>query len=474
MTLAEYIDDPVPDDVRELADGWAVAGPCEQPRLPLNLPDEFWAARESLSQIREFAHCRGIGADAVLAAVLARVAAATPPSVTVTPNAKGAIPLNLAVALLGPSGSGKSEAVGAASAAIRSPLIEIDNGVPSSGEGLVEAYMGLRDERDIDDEGKSHLRKVRGQVRRSALFYADEGEEFLARAHREGASLLTTLRSMVSGADVGSHNATAERTRHLGRHSYRFALVAGFQPGKVDAILADSDGGTPQRFLWVKVTDPTIPTDPVPVVESLGWRPRPDNLADLQGDGTTPRGSLRFPADIGQRIHREAIERARGELVLDEGDSHSAVMTVKVSALLCLLENRVEITREDWELAETVVDVSRNVRIHAEHDRRRRFDDNRRRSAELEGERQAVTSQSVQAIERDRLERAAGVIGRRAHRDPNARLVVRHFADSLPSASRDLIRGERPAIAFAIDEGWLEPDEGGWKAGPITPPEATP
>ena len=74
----------------------------------LNLPAEFWDARPVLAHIRQAAHSRLLSPDAVLAAVLARVAAATPPLWKLPAVVGGTSTVSTYVALVGPPGTGKA------------------------------------------------------------------------------------------------------------------------------------------------------------------------------------------------------------------------------------------------------------------------------------------------------------------------------------------------------------------------------
>src|SRR5690606_22591602 len=102
-----------------------------------------------------------------------------------------------------------------------------------SGEGLIEQYLELTTE-EID--GKK--RQVKKRTKTAAFVTLDEGQALKEMGDRSGATLLETLRSMWSGGDVGQANATQERYRHLPAHSYRLALLAGFQPQHAHSLIA--------------------------------------------------------------------------------------------------------------------------------------------------------------------------------------------------------------------------------------------
>lgn len=75
---------------------------------PNGLDDAFWQSRPYLTHIQTAARARLVAPAALLGAVLARVAAFTPPSTCLPPLVGGNAPLSLLIALLGGSGAGKS------------------------------------------------------------------------------------------------------------------------------------------------------------------------------------------------------------------------------------------------------------------------------------------------------------------------------------------------------------------------------
>ena len=72
------------------------------------LDDDFWNSRRYLQHIRQAAHARRVAPTAVLGAVLARVAAFTPPSTCVPAYVGSDVPLSLYVALIAATGGGKT------------------------------------------------------------------------------------------------------------------------------------------------------------------------------------------------------------------------------------------------------------------------------------------------------------------------------------------------------------------------------
>lgn len=321
--------------------------PGERP-VVATLPPELWQERPVLGHIRQAAHSSIVAADAVLGAVLARLAASVPPALRLPPVVGSAAPLNLCVANIGPSGAGKTQAANVAGRLL--PITSDDvKAIPlGSGEGIVAAYLGQVDE--IDAAGKT--RKTTRQVHRGVLVLLDEGQVLAELAGRRGATLLPTIRTAWSGAELGQHNADADRRRLVPAGEYAFALLAGFQPDKGVALLDDADGGTPQRFLYLSALDPQLPADPPADPGPLAWSAPPHRAGEpMEVDPT-----------VVAEIRGHAAAKVRGEITDDPLDSHRHLLRLKVAGLLALLDHRTNLTADDWTLAGLIVDTSDGVR----------------------------------------------------------------------------------------------------------------
>lgn len=328
----------------EVLDGLPIV--AEVATTPPNLAPEWWQERPELARIRQAAHDRTVSADAVLGAVLARVAVLTPPTVRLPAVVGTAGTLDLAVALVAPSGSGKSSAVRVSGDLfpVNRPDVAV---VPlGSGEGLIESYLGFVDE--VDDQGKTV--KVKRQVRTGVLALLDEGQALAEMGGRKGSTLMPTIRSAWTGDQLGQANATEERRRCLPAGEYRFSLIAAFQTDLAVALVDDAAGGTPQRFLFVSATDDAIPDDGPGWPTDASWKP-PKRSGQLDID----------PAIAGE-IRARHLARARGEVVPDPLDAHRDLSRLKVAGLLALLAGRTDIDADDWRLAGDVLDVSDRVR----------------------------------------------------------------------------------------------------------------
>jgi hypothetical protein len=219
----------------------------------------FWDERPLLRHIFDFSRARRVSPWAVLGVELVRASTSTQPTLALPPLIAGYASLNLFVALVGISGSGKGGAERVASDAITMPIIE--RATLGSGEGIAHSYRKRKRDGTIEE------------LRSQMLFSVPEVDTLAAVAGRQGATLLPELRRAWSGESLGFAYADATRRLPMIEHSYRLGLILGVQPARARTLLDDIDGGTPQRFVWLPAIDraaPDVaPTAPPPIT----WEP---------------------------------------------------------------------------------------------------------------------------------------------------------------------------------------------------------
>jgi hypothetical protein len=303
--------------------------------------DAFWESRDTLATLHQFARARMCSPWAVLGCALVRVVTAVPPFHALPALVGSEASLNLFVALVGPSGTGKGAAESAAADAIDVGHVEVAH--VGSGEGIAHLY--------------AHREK--GEVvrdREAVLFTIPEVDNLTALSGRQGATLLPQLRMAWSGERLGF--AYVDRTKNLPieKHSYRLGLLLGVQPGRAAPLLDDTDGGTPQRFLWMPTTDPDVPDSPPAEPDPVQWQIPP---VPLIGNirGLYPIG---LPDVARQTVLEQRRARLRGEG--DTLDGHALLARLKVAAALALLEGRRDVTEQDWDLSGVVMAVSDRCR----------------------------------------------------------------------------------------------------------------
>ena len=404
------------------------------------LPDQFWFARDALTQIHKAALSWPIAPDGLLGATLARVAVAHGPSIQLPPRGS----LNLLVALVGPSGAGKSETIDAAAALV--PLdhrtdLAID--VPmGSGEGIADVYLGAPYKVD-DGSGRKVLR--RDQIHSGALFIVDEGQIVSQIAGRNGSTLFPTLRTAWTGGTLGQKNAAAERDRRIAGHAYRFAAILGIQPQHAGAILADVAGGTPQRVLWFPVTDPRI--------ADLDRLPSWPGQLDLPTPALTSGERLAIHPDVAGELERKRIASAAGNRQVHELDSHRDLLRLKVAGLLALLDQRRDINPADWHLALMVMRTStftRTVLVEIQ----------RAEAAKVQQQRIGMKVAEHSAVEAsthtEAIRRGALAIARKVHRTAieDLPITLRDAARSTASRDRQIASFDE-MVAHAVLEKWI-------------------
>lgn len=428
----------------------------------VNLPREFWEATGPLTHIRQAAHSRVQSPDALLGVVLARVSAGTDPSLHLPAIVGSSGSPNVAVALVGPPGSGKSSTKDIAMELVPLSGDDLaDDMSLGSGEGIIETYFEIR---EVEEENHGVKKKVKRKVqtKRRVFMYLDEGQALAGLGDRKGSTLMESIRSMWSGGTTGQANARNETKRHLLKGQYRLALVVGFQPQHAVGLLNDAGGGTPQRFLWFNAVDPAIPDNLPPWPGGLAWEP-PEQRAYA---GAVIGHEITVPQHVSDEIQRAKLVVSRGEVVVRTLDAHHHYSRLKVAALLALLHGRDGVTSMDWELSDIVMTTSIAVRssIVAEAAAAAQ-------QREFAGHR--VAARRVAVVEETQAEgarrRMARTMANRAHREgPTSVLKRSDLTGSTRSTDRRNASYDE-ALALAEAEGWLVRVDDTYKPGSTRP-----
>lgn len=320
--------------------------------------EQFWQSRKSLRRIRAIAWARMAGPFAVLWVVLARAIAATNPGLQLPGIVGGPGSLNLFVALVGASGGGKDAATAAGYHAVKfvnesGDSLDLPELPLGSGEGLRASYM-VPTRPDKDDPNPEPTR-----IAWRAMFSASEIDGAAAIAARNGSTLMSELRKAWVGATIGAANAGAAFRVVVQAHSYRCCVIAGVQPPRSGVLLNDSDGGTPQRWGWGKVSDLYAPED----ISTVGDVTPLEIFVPTISTPTT----IELPpvAENAIREHRRAVLTEQPGI--NPLDSHRLFLQAKIAAAFAILEGRVEeINEGDWALAAKLLSVSDRARAQCE------------------------------------------------------------------------------------------------------------
>jgi len=336
--------------------------------------DDFWRSRQVLDDVRQFARSRQIGPYALLGNVLARVTCAIPPHVVLPPARGSWASLNQAFALVGGSGGNKSVSIAAADDFVRTDPVIVPS-KPGSGEGLAKCFAY------VTKQGGTYVQHGKAWT---VLAVIPEVEGLHANQSRAGSNIMAELRSGWSGERLGWDYADANKRVLILNHRYRLVYVLGVQPMAAQPLFDGADVGTPQRILWLPVTDPKaprlVPDSPsAPCLKLEAW---PD-LAPPAGVAINREArrleSLELPTDPAElavldlpptareQIQTEAYAALRRPLTEDSGDGHRLLKQAKLAASLMALDRRYnQITESDWELADHLSSVSDRIRTATE------------------------------------------------------------------------------------------------------------
>lgn len=306
------------------------------------MTDAFWAARPALQHVLTLARARGVGPWATLGAALARAVATIPPEIMLPGIVGSRMSLNLFVALIGPSGGGKGAAEATALDGFSLPYVEV---VPlGSGEGVNRTFRPVGTKPDEPNPVTA------------AIFSAPEIDTVAAVASRQGSTLSAELRKMYSGEQLGFANASKDTRSIVAAGSYRACLIIGVQPLRAHTLLGASDGGLPQRFVWLPTSDPDAPDEPPP--DPGKWKISRPSWLRAVGSAV----DLIVPEAASKTIRAHRLAVLREDPHVDPLDGHALLTRLKVAASLMALDGRTVVSTEDWSLAGYVMDVSNYTR----------------------------------------------------------------------------------------------------------------
>jgi hypothetical protein len=377
---------------------------------PVVAEEIFWKTRPSLEYLRDFARARRVSPWAMLGVTLARVVCATKPFVQLPAIIGSWASLNMLIGLVGPSGGGKDTATKAARDALdvghaflTAPL--------GSGEGLSHMFM---------KETKSGPE----QYNDAALVTVGEIDTMTALKNRQASTVMAQIRQAAMGEQLGFFYVDTAKRMMVPEHSYRLCLIAGIQPLRAASLLDDADGGTPQRFVWLPVTDPDAPDIAPPLPTPMVWESPPWNQIMGESSGGRDRVVLDVCNTARDTIIAAHLARTRGQ----DGEAlngHALLTRLKVSASLALLQGRAVVTDEDWDLAGTVMTVSDRTRGGVVDVLRGEAGKNNKAQAEAEASRTIVVQERLHEAAVARVARSVKRVLARAGSSAIARAKVR-------------------------------------------------
>lgn len=360
------------------------------------LPREWWDKRETTKHLYAAARAARISPEAQLACHLTEVLAASDHRYVLPPKVGGMAvgSLNQYVALVGPPGAGKNEAMDTAREAIkvlmRNPtpfgvqtqggnpfdtttLGRVHKAKPATAQGINAMFR----QREGSGKGPKMLRKVRDNV----LLQVGEITSFDAIATGYG-DPSGTLCDAWSGAALDARPKGQEHWLPIPEHGYRLCMITGVQPEAAAAMIKKKAIGLPQRHLWIPSTplveDMFTVTEETLSAHEAAW-PRPEPRTRPEMD-KPPSDGPRKITDYGSESDQIAIGQSftLAELTVDrpvqvaiaawsskiasgdchELDAHAGLVRTKLAAAFALSDGRTRVTVEDWDMACDLMAVS--------------------------------------------------------------------------------------------------------------------
>ena len=315
--------------------------------------------------------------------------------------------LNFFINLVGEPGDGKDAAMAAST-----KMIDLGDVTDPFGDGPEESDILAR---LGSGEGLAHIFRHRakgGELvwdRRRALIMESEVESLTTLGGRQGSTLLSELRTVWTGGRLGHAYVDPKKRIPVPANSYRLAAIVAVQPGNAGPILADTDKGMPQRFVWLMCADRNSP-DNVDDLELTAMQLTPafgQFLGHEHEAATDPREMVVFDG-ARQEINRQRRGRLRREPGYEALHGHWLLAKLKVAALLAILHGEEEVTEQWWGLADWVMKRSdegeaycRHFSIEQENTKEENVRKRRVRAATAEAS--AVDEQRMRSDTRDEL-----------------------------------------------------------------------
>lgn len=408
------------------------------------LEEDFWTSRPQHQLIFDAALSRMASPWAVFAFCVVRALAMVPPSITLPAIIGGRGSLNWFAAITAASGGGKGAAKMVARDLISTNIAEKPIG---SGEGMIECY----------NRGPQRLKKGEEPLPPvvSVMFEVDEIDTLGAMHGRSGQTTMVMLRQGFSGEQLG-FSYRSRTNEVVASHTYRMTLVAAVQPARAGALLDDSAGGTPQRFMWFPGRDrrivenpPGWPTDVIGEMLSLN----PYLAADRKL--MEALGPAVIPDEAAKLIRSSRAADMRGESGALDG--HALYCREKLAYALAYMDGRTEVQSEDWRLsgiAAAVSDWERNRTLEAYQSAKENESRERGQIRGVEAAAAELGKASEQMSTADRVRR--NVLRKITQAGPEG-LPNRRLIQAIASADRMLLK---PALDAMTSQGLIAQIEG--------------
>lgn len=378
----------------------------------------FFKSRKWLEYAYRYARAVRLSPYGLVGVMLARMSALTPPNV-VARVTKTDFPmsLNLNIALVGTTGTGKSKIMRHAAELMPDASFLLEEVKPKTGESIPAKFVSKIPATDGD--GKT----IKGEyadevVTDRCLLCMPEVVGLKAAMGRQGSTILPTLLESFSNEPLGEDTKGKQFQIKIPPYAYRLAAVVGVQPNNADVLFNEAQTGLAGRFIYMPSIDadaplrrPALPEGAFPYdttripggngLESVAAMIRYGGLAGMPDNGTDARRGypltvIPFPSQVMEDADRMQRLGVRGKA--DAMDAHRMELAARTAALLALMDYRLEVNMEDWHIALALMDISDSVRAEC-------LDQSRRSAVDFQAEqislkRDAEEQANAQIIDR--------------------------------------------------------------------------
>lgn len=221
----------------------------------------FFSARKWLEYAYRYARALRLSPYGLVGVMLARMSALTPPNVVaqLTPHDMP-MTLNVNVALVGPTGSGKGRTMGQARHLMPSPpLCMLEEVKPKTGESIPAKFVAKVPATDGD--GKPIKGEYMDKVMTDrCLLLMPEVVSLKAAMSRQGSIILPTLLESFSNEPLGDDTKGKQFQIKLPPYAYRLAAVVGVQPNNAGVLFDEAQTGLAGRFAYMPSVDTDAPS----------------------------------------------------------------------------------------------------------------------------------------------------------------------------------------------------------------------
>lgn len=231
-----------------------------------------------------------------------------------------------------------------------------------SGQAFAALFMGMVP--DIHPiTGKP--REVVAQTKRVNVVGFAEIDDYTALATQQSSTVFSVTRQLFDGKGLGEFTKDRKLRTELPPFGWRIVMSIHGQPERCGDLMAQDDGGTPQRFMWIHPDWPLEQCD-------LEDEPEPPTAEEL--GVTYPVGRLAWPGgpnqvayikidkEIGRILRntrrRRTNIRSEHATVEDRQGSHRGLLQLKVAVAVAVLHGRTDVQMSDWRLAGLILEHS--------------------------------------------------------------------------------------------------------------------